>query len=327
MNRYIKPMSLGFIILILLASLIGCGKENSDQVVIYTNGDEEVITAMEKSLNNAGYKGDYVLQSFGTSELGGKLMAEGDQLEADLVTMSSYFLESAQEKNKMFADLNFKSNALEEHKPFYTPALAITGALFVNKEVMKEEGLDMPTSIKDLTKSEYEGLVSIPNIMDSSTGWILTQAITSAYGDEEGKEVLHKLIENSGPHLESSGSGPIKKVRAGEVAAGFGLRHQAVADQEAGLPIEFIDPKEGNFSLTESVAVVNKEPEKTELAQKMAEVIIKDARKDLIKQYPVALYKGENIDKKHEVTYAKKYNQPLKVEILKEHQDFFNSAK
>lgn len=327
MKRHIKTMSLGLVMLILLGSLIGCSKGKSDQVVIYTNGDEEVITAVEKSLDEAGYKGDYVLQSFGTSELGGKLMAEGDQIEADLVTMSSYFLESAQEKNNMFADLNFKSNALEEHKPFYTPALAITGALFVNTEVLKEKGLDVPTSIKDLTKPEYEGLVSIPNIMDSSTGWILTQAITSEYGKDEGKDVLQKLIKNSGPHLESSGSGPIKKVRAGEVAAGFGLRHQAVADQEAGLPIEFIDPKEGNFSLTESVSVVKKDEERTELAQKMAEFIIKDARKDLINYYPVALYEGETLDPKHELTYAKKYNQPLNVEVLKEHQDFFNSAK
>ena len=40
--------------------------------------------------------------------------------------------------------------------------------------------------------------------------------------------VLREIIANSGPHVESSGSGPIKKVQAGEVGAGFGLRYQAV---------------------------------------------------------------------------------------------------
>ena len=50
----------------------------------------------------------------------------------------------------------------------------------------------------------------------------------------------------------------LKKVRAGEVAIGFGLRQQAVADKLKGLPIDFVDPTEGNFSLTESIAVIDK---------------------------------------------------------------------
>ena len=49
--------------------------------------------------------------------------------------------------------------------------------------------------------------------------------------------------KNAGPHLESSGSAPIKKVRAGEVAIAFGLRHQAIKDKNDGLPIkDYIDP-------------------------------------------------------------------------------------
>ena len=46
-------------------------------------------------------------------------------------------------------------------------------------------------------------------------------------GKTRGKR-FSMIIANTGPHLESSGSGPIKKVQAGEVAAGFGLRYQAV---------------------------------------------------------------------------------------------------
>ena len=42
------------------------------------------------------------------------------------------------------------------------------------------------------------------------------------------------------------------------MAIGFGLRQQAVADKKDGLPIDYVDPKEGNFSLTECVSVVDK---------------------------------------------------------------------
>src|SRR5699024_3533189 len=143
------------------------------------------------------------------SELGGRRVAEGGQIEADLVTMSSYFLESSQEQHSMFEDLTFETNALEEYPSYYAPVLANTGSIFVNTEVLKEKGLEAPEKIGDLAKPEYEGLVSIPDIANSSTGWLMVQAIISEYGEEEGKQVLQNLIENVGPHLESSGSGPI----------------------------------------------------------------------------------------------------------------------
>ena len=60
---------------------------------------------------------------------------------------------------------------------------------------------------------------------------------------------------------------------------------------------------------------------------KMAEVIIKDARKDLIKNYPVALYKGETVSNEHKPAHSMKFSQPLTVKLLEEHQQLFNAAK
>lgn len=329
MMKTLRGLLLTLLAVSLVLAMAGCGKSDAGtkKVVIYTNGDEEAVQAMEKSLKNGGFDGQYVLQSLGTSELGGKLVAEGNKIEADLVTMSSYFIESSQSKNSMFKDLAFETAAIDASPSYYTPILAITGSIFVNTEVLKQKGLPMPTSLSDLTKPEFKGLVSIPNIMDSSTGWLLIQAIITQYGEEAGKTVLHDLIANVGPHLESSGSGPIKKVQAGEVAVGFGLRHQAIAAKASGAPIEFVDPIEGNFSLTESVAVVNKDNETTGLAMKMAETIIKDARKDLIVNYPVALYQGESVEDINKPKHPKTFEQPLTVELLKKHQDFFNASK
>ena len=80
---------------------------SDDQVIIYSNADEEAVDAMKETLDANGYEGEYMFQTFGTSELGGKLIAEGKNLEADLVTMSSFYLDSAQEQNTMFQDLTF----------------------------------------------------------------------------------------------------------------------------------------------------------------------------------------------------------------------------
>lgn len=87
----------------------------NDKVVIYSNADDEAVDAMKKTLDNNGYKGKYTFQTFGTSELGGKLIAEENKLEADMITMSTFYVESAQKKNKMFKNLTFDRNLMKEN--------------------------------------------------------------------------------------------------------------------------------------------------------------------------------------------------------------------
>ena len=100
--KYKKWIAMGLTAALGLSLLTACGGESAasggeKQVVIYSNADEEAITAMQNALDNNGYKGKYIFQTYGTSELGGKLLAEGTNLEADLVTMSTFYLQSAQE--------------------------------------------------------------------------------------------------------------------------------------------------------------------------------------------------------------------------------------
>ena len=58
-------------------------------VIIYSNADEEAQKAMKNALDANGMKGLYKIQGLGTSELGGKLAAEGKNIEADVVTTAS----------------------------------------------------------------------------------------------------------------------------------------------------------------------------------------------------------------------------------------------
>lgn len=308
-------------------TMTGCGKKDSEQVVIYSNADDEAIDAMKEALDENGYQGKYMIQTFGTSELGGKLMAEGKNIEADMVTMSSFYLESSQKDQSMYQDLTFKTNALEEYPSYYTPITSQEGAIIVNTNVLKENNLETPTSLKDLAKPEYKGFISVTDIQSSSTAWLLIQALVGAYGEDGAKEVLKGIYENAGAHIESSGSGPIKKVRAGEVAIGFGLRHQAVADKASGLPIDYIDPEEGNYALTESLAVVDKGDKTNPLAMEMAECIIKKGRAKLMKTYPNALYEGEKTDEANASKYPKKFPEKLTVDLLKKHQELSEECK
>ena len=196
--------------------LTGCGTGSSDeQVIIYSNADEEAITAMENALDNNGYEGKYMFQTFGTSELGGKLLAEGKDIEADMVTMSTFYVESAQDQNSMFQDLTFDADTIDEFEPYCAPITSQEGTIIVNTEMMEENDLPMPASLKDLADPVYKGFISVTDISASSTAWLLIQALVSEYGEEGAKEVLTGIYENVGDHLEDSGSAPLKKVRAG----------------------------------------------------------------------------------------------------------------
>lgn len=303
------------------------------QVIIYTNADDEAVTAFQNALNDNGFENQYVIQSFGTSELGGKLLAEGRALEADLITMSSYYVDSAQERNHMFADLtDVHSRLLDEDgnstAPAYRrPTTVQEGAIFYNTTVLRDEGLPAPRSLADLADPIYAGQISVTDMEGSSTGWLMVQAIADAYGTgEQGRKILTGIYRNAGPHLQMSGSGPLNSVRSGEVAIGFGLRHQAVADKAEGLPVDYVDPEEGNYSLTESVAVLDKGGKTNPLAQRMAGVIVDAGRAELLETYPVPLYVGET-ESANGSANPKVFPKPLTVDLLQEHQDFSEACK
>lgn len=267
--------------------LTGCGTGSSDeQVIIYSNADEEAITAMENALDNNGYEGKY-----------------------------------------MFQDLTFDADTIDEFEPYCAPITSQEGTIIVNTEMMEENDLPMPASLKVLADPVYKGFISVTDISASSTAWLLIQALVSEYGEEGAKEVLTGIYENVGDHLEDSGSAPLKKVRAGEVAIGFGLRQQAVADKADGLPIDYIDPAEGNFSLTESVAVVDKGDNTNPLAMEMAQCIIENGREELQSYYPNALYNGESTDAANKSANPKVFPEKLTVDLLEQHQALSEEAK
>ncbi|MFI8554662.1 ABC transporter substrate-binding protein [Psychrobacter sp. NPDC077938] len=308
----------------------GCGSQSSDdtageEVIIYSNADEEAVEVIQEVLDEADFEGQYIFQSFGTGELGGRLLAEGKNIEADMVTMSSFYIESAQAKHPMFKALAFTANPQIATPNYYAPILSFTGAILLNTKEMEANNLPVPTSAKDLANPIYKNQISMVDPNGSSTGWLFVQDIAAEYGtDTEGQQIMNAIRENAGPNLELSGSGPLKKVMAGEVPIGFGLRHQAVANKAKGLPIDFVDPSEGNYTLTESVAVIDKGKKTNPKAMKMAELIVTKARPRLLEIYPNIVYDGETVAAENQIDNSKTYPEPLTAELLDKHRAFFH---
>lgn len=324
-----KKFLLPILTLSIALTFIGCSqKNNSDKVVIYSNADEEPINIIKETLDNTEMKNKYVIQSFGTSELGGKLLAEGKNIEADMITMSSFYIDSAQEENSMFMEFDPNIKTINDTPKYRYPLITPEGAIFYNTNALKEKNLPVPKSFKDLAKPIYKDQISLSDVNHSSTAWLTIQALIDSYGESEAKNILSDIYKNAGDHLESSGSAPLKKVRVGEVPIGIGLRHQAIIDKEKGDPINYVDPEEGTYELVESVAIINKDDKtKAEDAKKIANIILKDARKKIMDLYPTELYEGESAKEDYKAKNKKVYPESLTIDLLKEHQSLSEEAK
>ena len=114
--------------------------------------------------------------------------------------MSSYYVDSAQERNHMFADLtDVKSQLLQDSSnstaPAYRrPTTVQEGAIFYNTTVLRDEGLPVPQSLADLADPVCAGQISVTDMEGSSTGWLMVQAPTNADVDAVYSHFEPKLL-------------------------------------------------------------------------------------------------------------------------------------
>ena len=62
-------------------------------------------------------------------------------------------------------------------------------------------------------------------------------------------------------------------------------------------------------------------------AMEMAECIVKSARTELLKTYPLPLYPGETADPALCTKNPKTFPEPLTVDLLQKHQEFSEKCK
>lgn len=83
---------------------------------------------------------DLVHQSLAVS-----CLQKAKNIEADMVTMSTFYLDSAQQQNKMFQKLDFPVKTLDKFGDYAAPITSQEGAIIMNTDLMKKHNLSAPT--------------------------------------------------------------------------------------------------------------------------------------------------------------------------------------
>ena len=241
-----------FLIFIALGIVVGissCKKEES--VLIYTSTEDYNMELMQKRLNEKFPKYKIEIEYMSTSTVATKVLEEGEKCEADIVYALEYsYIEKIVKKGNL-ADLTGEfelSKFLDDMispsiKNYSLPNQRVGGAIIINKSVLNQNHLPVPTSYNDLLKPEYKNLISMPSPSSSGTGYMFYLSLVNAWGEEKAVEYFDKLAPNI-IQFTSSGSGPINALVAREAAIGLGMLTQATEKINSGnkeLEILFFD--------------------------------------------------------------------------------------
>ncbi|MBN2898584.1 MAG: ABC transporter substrate-binding protein [Clostridia bacterium] len=125
----------------------------------------------------------------------------------------------------------------------------------VNKELIEERGLTMPTTWDDLLQEGLKGEVSMSNPASSGTAYNVVSAILETKGQEEGWKYLDQLIGQV-PYFTARGSDPANNVVAGEAIVGINASN---GDRELEINnphIALVYPADGTGWWPQPVAIV-----------------------------------------------------------------------
>lgn len=226
-----------------MTALTGCG-DSSNKVVIYSSDEDYINAYFQERLNAQFPDYDIVIEYRSTGENAALLKSEGTSTSCDIVWgLEVGYLDKMP---NLLADISAYSNDhyVDDMKMGggkYLVAHRYSGCIVVNKDMLAQKGLPVPTSYEDLLKPEYKNLIAMPNPKSSGTGYIYLKSLVNAWGDEKAFKYFDDLY-TSGNMMQftSSGSGPINLLVQGEIAIAMGMTSQAVIQKNEGQPFEIL---------------------------------------------------------------------------------------
>ncbi len=294
--------------------LLASCSEKKKVITIYATSEDFRIKNAQQMLNEKFPAYKIKVEYRSTGELAAKLANEGKKTDCDIVMeLENTYLEKLGDSIAVLdglPEVNF-DNYLPELVPAshrYVPFIRTSGTIAVNKALLTEKGLPVPTCYDDLIKPEYKGLISMPNPKSSGTGYVFYLNMVNTRGEEKALEYFDALAKNlSGSGYTSSGSGPIKALKLGEAAIGLCMTWQAVDEINNGASYEILYFAEGAPYNTYSSAIISGKETDEDIQKVFAYLLTDVTPKDKELYAPEQIYKDRTFTIKNfptDIPYA-----------------------
>lgn len=307
------------ILIITLAVTVMAAYGSKETIVVCASSEQFRNDALQEQLIEKFPQHNVIVTYMSTGKSATKVYAEGSSTKVDiLVGLETGYMNKIKDN---LADISDASRLpfVEGLKPADNNNLWVTwerqaGAIIVNTDILKKNGLEIPKTYDDLLKEEYKGLVAMPDPKSSGTGYFFYKNWVNNWGEEKTLEYVDKLYPNLKQFTES-GSGPIKLLKQGEIAVGLALTFQGVAEINSGQPFEIIFPEEGSpYSLT-GTAIVKGHEDKDGVAEVFDYIVNDFIKYDKINFSPETIYEGQ-------VNTIENYPEDIKYADMSGIQDY-----
>lgn len=149
---------------------------------------------------------------------------------------------------------NLEENMKDEEGYWHGTSLTLVNWI-VNKQLIEEKNLEMPSTWDDLLQEKLKDEVSMPNPTSSGTAYNVVTAILQTKGEEKGWEYLDKLIDQV-PFFTARGSDPKNLVINGEAIVGINASNGDFEIEKEYDHIKVVYPKDGTGWWPQPVAIV-----------------------------------------------------------------------
>ena len=277
-----------------LFMITGCS--NGKRVVIYSCMEEERNQDLSKQLKEKFPDKDVVVQSISTGNSAAKIKNEGTNIEADIILD----LETSHADNLKdnFADLtsfdtsSYVDGVITSDK--YITWVKYSVGLIIDNKYFKEHKLSVPKTYDDLLKSQYKGLIAMPDPTSSGTGYALDLNVANIKGQDKAVEYFKKLKNNMREYT-TSGSGPTNLLKQGEIAIAMGMFSQGAKDITDGYDFKMVQLETGSPYNTTSAAIISGRETKDDVKEVFQWLITDFSKYDKEVYLPAILFKNQEI--------------------------------
>jgi iron(III) transport system substrate-binding protein len=259
--------------LLVLGLLVAGTAWAQDSLVVYSSVDEENAKKLLDAFTKAtGVKVRFTFLSSGPAVA--RIEAEKNNPQADVwygAPSENHVVLKEKGLSQPYVSPNTKELAAKFKDPegywtsFYMNPLGFAS----NVNILKQKGVEPPTSWADFLKPEFKGQVQTPSPQTSGTGYNMVAALVTIMGEDKAFDYLKKLNPSIQTYTQS-GTAPSKAAAIGQAGVGIQFTPAFLQLIEEGYPLKITFPKEGVGFEAPAISILKGAPH-LDLAKKLVD--------------------------------------------------------